>query len=168
MPKSIMAAIDLAVSSDQIIAAAQEYAEAFSAKVYLVHVTEVGSTILRENPAIDLSFEADTISGPGLPVAVDREDEALRLRSKHRDLQDLKTRLSEAGIDATALLIEGATVEKLLLEIDRLSIDLVIIGSHAPSFLQDLLFGSTTKEVLREAGCPVLVIPPQSDEQGPI
>ncbi len=42
MPKSILAAIDLAASSDQIIAAAQEYAEAFSANVYLVHVTKLG------------------------------------------------------------------------------------------------------------------------------
>ncbi len=41
MPKSILAAIDLAASSEQMLAAAQEYAEAFSAKVYLVHVTEL-------------------------------------------------------------------------------------------------------------------------------
>lgn len=159
MPRSILAAIDLAVSSDQVLAAAKEYSEAFSAKVYLVHVAEVGTT-LGEHGVIDLSLASDTISGPDLPIAVERKDEALRLRTEHRALQDLKTKLSEAGIDATALLIEGATVDKLLLEIDRLNIDLVIIGSHAPSFLQDLLFGSTTKEVLREAGCPVLVLPP--------
>ena len=44
MPSSILAAIDLAVSSDQVLAAAREYAEAFSAKVYLVHVAELGPT----------------------------------------------------------------------------------------------------------------------------
>ena len=166
MPKSILAAIDLAASTDQILAATQDYAAAFSAKVYLVHVAEVGPT-LGDHVAMDLSLDADTISGPELPIAVDREEEALRLRGKHRALQDLKARLSDAGIDATALLIEGATVEKLLLEIDRLEIDLVIIGSHAPSFLQDFLFGSTTKEVLRDAGCPVVVLPPKWDDKGP-
>ena len=41
MPRSILAAIDLAVSSDQVFVAAREYAEAFSAKVYLVHVAEL-------------------------------------------------------------------------------------------------------------------------------
>ena len=41
MPRSILAAIDLAASSDQVLAAAQEYAEAFSAKVYLVHVAHL-------------------------------------------------------------------------------------------------------------------------------
>ena len=156
--KTIMAAIDLAASSDQIVAAAQEYAEAFSAKVYLVHVTEVGPT--PEHAAIDLSLASDPVSGPDLPINVDREDEALRLRDEHRALQAFRTRLSEAGIDATALFIEGATVEKLLMEIDRLGIDLVIIGSHSPSFFRDIFYGSTMKDVVREAGCPVLVLPP--------
>jgi len=161
MPKSILAAIDLAASSDQIIAAAQEYAEAFSAKVYLVHVAEVGPT--PEHGAIDLSLLSDTISGPDLPINVDREDEAVRLRAEHRALQDLRTKLSDAGIDATALLIEGPTIDKILLEIDRLDIDLVIIGSHSPRVLRDFLFGSTMKEVVREAHCPVLVLPAPSD-----
>ena len=158
MPKSILAAIGLAASSDQIIAAAQEYAEAFSAKVYLVHVTEL---VLKPQLSID------ELSGPEFapvePVSFDRKDEADRLRAEHRALQGLKTKLSDAGIDATALFIEGATVEKLLLEIDRLDIDLVIIGSHSPGFLRDFFFGSTMKEVVREARCPVLVLPPPSD-----
>ena len=160
MVKTIMAGIDLAASSDQIVAAAEEYAKAFSAKVYLVHVTEVGPT--PEHAAIDLSLVSDPVSEPDLPINVDREDEALRLRAEHRALQDHRTKLSEAGIDATALFIEGATVEKLLMEIDRLGIDLVIIGSHSPSLLRDIFYGSTMKDVVREAGCPVLVLPPPS------
>ena len=158
MPKSILATIDLAASSEQMIAAAQEYAEAFSAKVYLVHVTEL---VLKPQLSID------ELSGPEFapvePVSFDRKDEADRLRAEHRALQGLKTKLSDAGIDATALLIEGATIEKILLEIDRLDIDLVIIGSHSPSFLRDFFSGSTMKEVVREARCPVLVLPPPSD-----
>ena len=161
MPKCILAAVDLASSSDQVVTAAQEYAEAFSARVYLVHVAEVGPT--PEQAAIDRSLLSDPISGPDLPINVDRQDEADRLRAEHRALQDLRTKLSGAGIDATALFIEGATVDKLLLEIDRLNIDLIIMAPHAPGFLRDLFFGSTTKEVIREAPCPVLVLPPTSD-----
>ncbi len=89
-------------------------------------------------------------------------------RAERQALQDLRKKLSEAGIDATALNIEGPIIDKLLLEIDRLDIDLVIIGSHAPSFLRDLFFGSTTKEVMRKAPCPVLVLPSTWDERGPI
>jgi nucleotide-binding universal stress UspA family protein len=158
MSKSILAAIDLAASSDQTIAAAQEYAEAFSAKVYLVHVTELGP-----EPQHSIIDPSDSGFAPVGPISFDRKDEADRLRAEHRALQGLKTKLSDAGIDATALLIEGATIEKLLLEIDRLDIDLVIIGSHSPSFLRDFFSGSTVKQVVRDARCPVLVLPPPSD-----
>jgi nucleotide-binding universal stress UspA family protein len=158
MPRSILAALDLVASSDQIIAAAQEYAEAFSAKVYLVYVTELGP-----EPQHSIIDPSDPEFAPVGPVSFERKDEADRLRAEHRALQGLKTKLSDAGIDATALFIEGATVEKLLLEIDRLDIDLVIIGSHSPSFLRDFFSGSTMKEVVREAHCPVMVLPPPSD-----
>ena len=111
----------------------------------------------------DLEFEP-----PEVNFALDRKAEADRLRAERQALQDLRKKLSEAGIDATALNIEGPIIDKLLLEIDRLDIDLVIIGSHAPSFLRDLFFGSTTKEVMRKAPCPVLVLPSIWDERGPI
>jgi len=166
MHKSILAAIDLAVSSDQVLAATREYAKAFSAKVYLVHVTQREPT--PEHATIDLSMLSDPISGPDLPINVDRQEEADRLRAEHRTLQDLRKNLSDEGIDATALTIEGATVEKLLLEIERLDIDLVIMAPHAPGFFRDIFIGSTTKEVIRDAPCPILVLPPKWDKQGPI
>ena len=164
MPKSILAAIDLAASTDQVVAAAKEYSKAFSAKLYLIHVTPEPEAMV----SLPLSTAGGDYDEAPVIIPLDRQAEADRLREEHRALQDLKTKLSDAGIEATALLIEGATVEKLLLEIDKLGIDLVIIGSHAPSFLRDLVFGGTTKEILRGAGCPVLVLPPQWNEQGPI
>jgi nucleotide-binding universal stress UspA family protein len=166
MPRSILAAIDLAVSSDQVLAAAKEYSEAFSAKVYLVHVAEPGP--ISEAALMILSSEEEVDLEPEVKFALDRKAEADRLRAERHAFQDLRRKLSEAGVDATAIYIEGPTVDKLLLEIDRLDIDLVIIGSHAPSFLRDLFLGSTTKEVVRDALCPVLVLPPAGDEHGPI
>ena len=156
MPRSILAAIDLAASSDQVLAAAQEYAKAFSAKVYLVHVVD-------QTPQLQHTFgdPSDPTFEPVGPISFDRKDEADRLRAEHQALQDLRSKLSDVGVDATALSIEGPTVDKLLLEIDRLNIDLVIMAPHAPGFFRDLFFGSTTKEVIREAPCPILVLPPK-------
>lgn len=166
MPRHILAAIDLAASSDQVLAAAREYAEAFSAKVYLVHVAEPGAT--PEGAVMPPSWEEEAVVEPEDKFALDRKAEADRLRAERQTLQGLSRELSEAGIDATAISIEGPTVDKLLLEIDRLEIDLVIVGSHAPSFLRDLVYGSTTKEVVRAALCPVLVLPPAWDSRGPL
>ena len=152
MPKTIMAAIDLATSTDHVIAAAREYSKAFSAKLYLVHVTLPPEMMLFSPLEEDVGYE-------GVPIPLDREVEADRLRGDHKALQDLGRELSDSGIDVTALSVEGSAVEELLGEIERLGIDLVIMGSHAPGFIE-FLFGSTTKSVMRGAHCPVLVLPP--------
>lgn len=159
MARSILAAIDLTFSTDQVLAATREYAKALSAKVYLVHIAQREPT--SEQAAVDLSLLSDTVSGPALPVSVGRQDEADRLRSERQALQDLRSKLSVVGVDAIALSIEGPTVDKLLLEIDRLDIDLVIMAPHAPGFFRDLFLGSITKEVIRKAPCPILVLPPK-------
>jgi len=38
--------------------------------------------------------------------------------------------------------------------------DLVVAGKHGQSEVIDLLLGSMTKHLLREAACDVLVVPP--------
>lgn len=38
--------------------------------------------------------------------------------------------------------------------------DLIVMGKHEPSWWVDLLFGSLTRQMLREATCDVLVVPP--------
>jgi nucleotide-binding universal stress UspA family protein len=42
--------------------------------------------------------------------------------------------------------------------------DLIVMGKHGQSELEDLLFGSVTKHVLREAGCDVLVVSPEGSK----
>ncbi len=103
MPSSILAAIDLAVSSDQVLAAAREYSEAFSAKVYLVHVAELGPT--SEAAVMFPSSEDEVDIEPEVKFALDRKAEADRLRAERQTLQDLRRELSETGVDATALYI---------------------------------------------------------------
>jgi nucleotide-binding universal stress UspA family protein len=43
-------------------------------------------------------------------------------------------------------------------QIEALHSDLVVIGKHGKSGLEDLLLGSVTKEVMQYAGCDVLMV----------
>jgi nucleotide-binding universal stress UspA family protein len=166
MPKSILAAIDLAISSEQVLAAAREYAQAFSARVYLVHVADPEP--ISDAVAMIPTSEEEVELEPKERLAIHRKAEADRLRAERQTLHELGKQLTDIGIDAEALYIEGPTVDKLLLEIDRLNVDLVIIGSHATSFLRDLFLGSKTEDVVQKALCPALVLPPTWDKRGPI
>ena len=80
-------------------------------------------------------------------------------REDHRRLQALAARFSDSGVDATAMLVQGATAPKILEEVGRVNADWVIMGSHGHSAMYELLVGSVTEAVVRKAACPVLVVP---------
>ena len=71
----------------------------------------------------------------------------------------LRDRLAGAGLTTTALLIEGPAAEKIAAEARRLGCGLIVVGAHQRGLLGHWLHGSTSQEVLRDAPCPVLVVP---------
>jgi len=74
-------------------------------------------------------------------------------------LDDIKTGLLAGGSDATALHIQGPIVEKILHEAGEQQADLIVIGSHGHGAFYDLLVGSITHGVIKDAPCPVVVVP---------
>ena len=79
----------------------------------------------------------------------------------HQRIEALSVELRKEGLDATALLLQGATAETILREADRLSADVVLMGTRARGAVRELFVGSVSKEVLRRSTRPVLLIPPR-------
>ena len=88
-----------------------------------------------------------------------RDHRAAELREEHRTLQRHAEELRERRLDATALLIEGPPVAKILEEANRLGVGMIVIGSHGRSGLARLVLGSVSEGVMRRAACPVLIVP---------
>ena len=63
------------------------------------------------------------------------------------------------GIDATCLMVRGDAVECILEESRRLGAELIVLGSHGHGRLYRSFVGSVSEGVLRDAHCPVLVVP---------
>ena len=55
---------------------------------------------------------------------------------------------------------EGNPAQEIRQEAERLSADLLILGTHGKSGFQRLFLGSVTEKVLRSTRVPVLIIPP--------
>lgn len=154
----ILLATDLSDNSDNLIAVTAAHAAAFKAKVFVIHVVP-------PNPGlVGYPKPAEAGTPPSeIPVGweYDRKVLAAQLRAKHKKLHEFADRLSETGCSAQALLIEGAFVESLLSEIDRLDIDMVVVGSHEPGAINDFFVGNTAKSVVGRLPCPLLVVPPR-------
>jgi nucleotide-binding universal stress UspA family protein len=84
-----------------------------------------------------------------------RQDEFSRAeRQMQKQMQDL-----EANSAIGKLLLHGYPAVVLLRQIERTGADLLVIGKHGGTSLDERLLGSVTHNVLYQAGCNVLLVP---------
>jgi nucleotide-binding universal stress UspA family protein len=65
-----------------------------------------------------------------------------------------------AGVSCEHRVLAGDPARELLALAAELHPDLIITGSHGHNFLSRLLVGSVSTQLLRKAGCSILVVPP--------
>ena len=140
--KNVLVAIDFSDELDPVIQAARELAMAFSAKLWLVHIA---------------APEPDFVGYRAGPQTV-RDAVASELRDEHRHLQQLAAGLRRSGIETTALLVQGPTVDTLLEEARRSRADHIVIGSQGRGAISRTLLGSVSEGVVRKAPCSVTVV----------
>jgi nucleotide-binding universal stress UspA family protein len=139
----LLVALDLSEPTELIVKKAQELAKEMSAQVWILHNAE---------PAPDvLEFRADP--------QMARDSLAEKFHREHRQIQEIAKRLREEGLEATALLVHGPTVEYILKEASELDVDMIVVGSHGRGAVYQLLVGSVSEGLLRKSRCPVLVVP---------
>ncbi len=140
---TILVPVDFSDISGAVLTQAAAAGHAFGAKLWLIHVA------LPEPEFIG--------HAPDTPVM--RDQLAARYRKEHCDLQALAEGLRKDGLDATALLLQGPTVETILREARKLKAELLVMGSHGHGAIYRALVGSVSEGVLRGSSCPVLIIP---------
>lgn len=125
---------------------AGKFAQAFGAKLWLLHVAS----------------PTDQAVPAGPNEQERRETWAKELKTRHKALHNLATQLENNGIHAAGLVVQGATAHTILEEAKRLCADLIVIGHHFDSWLFDTFGQSTDIEVTDGARIPVLILPLES------
>ncbi|MDB4409792.1 universal stress protein [Gammaproteobacteria bacterium] len=139
----LLVCVDLSESTEIIVKKIEEITKALPAKVWLLH------NAVPEPDAVE--FKVD-------PQAA-RESLANKFHAEHRQIQELANQMRKAGVDTTALLVHGATVETILKEASELEVDMIVVGSHGRGAMYQLLVGSVSEAVLHKSRFPVLVVP---------
>jgi len=127
---------------------------AFSATIILLHVTEaeVGQGFI--------AYEPDPLMGGiELDPQVMRESVAKRYQLEHNRLQQFSEEIRSGGVDCVALLVPGDSVEVILQEAEKHSVDMIVLGSHGKGMAARLLLGSTSEGVVRKSTRPVHIVP---------
>ena len=141
--KNILVSIDFNNHERSLIDKAIEIAKAFDSKLWLLHVA---------------APEPEFI-GFGVGPQYIRDSRADELRKEHRLLSDYTDLIRLENQECEGLLINGATIEMILEEAQKLAIDLIIIGHHDHNFLYKAFFGSVATGVIKKSNIPVLIVP---------
>jgi len=139
----LLVCVDLSESTEIIVKKIEEITKALPAKVWLLH------NAVPEPDVVE--FKVD-------PRAA-RESLAKKFHVEHRQIQEIANRMRKAGVDTTALLVHGATVETILKEASELEVDMIVVGSHGRGAMYQLLVGSVSEAVLHKSMFPILVVP---------
>lgn len=149
--KSILVPTDFSETSASALLASHELAQRFDAKLHVLHI------LLLEDYA------------PVYPVVAfpDAEKVRERLRSRAKEgLQEFVANYSSETVTSEQALREGmATAPAILDYAEEGSFDLIVMGTHGRRGLRRLVLGSVTEEVLRQANCPVLTVPPAPEDR---
>lgn len=106
-------------------------------------------------PPVVTLYPDVTATVPAMPV----ESVMDSMRQYHEDLaRRAQGVLETAGFRTETLVEDGDPREVLLDAAKRLSIDLIVLGSHGRTGLAKLLMGSVATHVVTHASCNVLVV----------
>lgn len=139
----ILAGIDFSETSDLVVNKAAEYSLAFNAKLWLVHVAP-------PNP---------NIAGVDIGPRVIRDQRAKYLRKEHKKLKKYADGCIKKGVHCIPLMVQGAALDTILEVLNKLNVNLIVIGSNHNNSLYDFVVGSIKNELFHKARIPVLLIP---------
>ena len=140
--KRVLVPVDFSESSRKAVQYAVSFARQFDAEILLLHVVE-------PMPAPPEVVYLDTGA-----IYTEVREAAEKHLSEWR-----QAAAPEARVSAKTRV--GIAYHQIIEAADESKADLIVIGTHGRTGLAHLLMGSTAERVVREAGCPVLVVRPR-------
>lgn len=138
--KNILVPIDFSDATSGVVEAAASLAREIGAQIILLHAMRPVFVTPHYSPDI-----AHLKIPPELEVA--------------EQLIDWEMKLKRSGLAVSAVQLYGEPCTSIQAECERRHADFIVVGSHGHGAIYELLMGSTATSLLRNAPCPVLVVP---------
>ena len=150
--KKILIALDYNPTAQKVAESGYQLAKNMGAEVHLLHVIT--------DPIYYSSPEYSPIVGftnyPEIGSLQLESVDGLKKASQHF-LDEIKRHLGDLSIDT--LVREGDFAETILHTAKTIHADIIVMGSHSRKWLENILLGSVTKEVLQHTTIPMFIVP---------
>lgn len=153
MFEKILVPLDGSEHSSRALGIAVQIAKKFNGEITLIHVYSVSV-----RPVV--MPEPTTLTPPGVPVMtaaeVSKVAEAAR-KAGASILADGEQKVKAEEVQVEKILKEGHTVQEIIRTAKEGGFDLIVMGARGVSKIREMLLGSVSDGVIRNAPCPVLV-----------
>jgi nucleotide-binding universal stress UspA family protein len=154
MFEKVLVPLDGSEHSERALETAIQIAKKFRSKTTLLHVYSVTA------PAV-IAPEPTTLTPAGFPVVTPEEVakmvEAARMVG-NRILKDGEQKAKSANVRVETVLREGNTVQEIVALAKEGEFNLIVMGVRGISRIRELLMGSVSEGVIKNAHCPVIVV----------
>ena len=150
--KKVLIALDYDPTAKKVAEVGFEFAKTMGAEVILLHVIS--------DPVYYSSTDYSPIMGfTGYLNADPLELNTMEvLKTASLNFLD-KTRIHLGDKTIQTVIEEGDFADSIVKTAKKFHADMIILGSHSQKWLENIVMGSVTKEVLRQSVIPLLIIP---------
>ncbi len=149
--KKVLIALDYDPTSQKIAEQGYKMAKTMGAEVTLLHVV-VDSALYSSVYANMGVWQIDTLD------TFNTLEAFKNLKTGSRNfLEKAKRHLADKSIQTIQK--EGDTAQMILETSKEINADFIVMGSHSQKWLENILIGSVTEEVLRKTTIPMFIIP---------
>jgi nucleotide-binding universal stress UspA family protein len=154
--KKVLIALDYNPTAQKVAETGYSLAKALNADVILLHVISDPTFYMTSDFSPIMGYNGYVDVGPTAMENVDG--------LKNASLQYLeKTRQHLGDDDIQTLVSEGDVAETILNCVEDQHADIIVMGSHSQKWLENILMGSVTEEVLNQSSVPLFIIPTKKE-----
>ena len=150
--KKVLIALDYDPTAQKVAEAGFSMAKSMNAEITLLHVIS--------DPVYYSSVEYSPIMGLTDSMGIDplKFDSAERLQEVSQHFLDkIKRHLDDDTIQT--MVIEGDFAGSILKTAKDLHTDVIVLGSHSRKWLENIVMGSVTADILRQTSIPLFIVP---------
>ena len=134
--------------------------------IVILHVMEISSSFASAHLAGFLGEDRykeirESQESEARQILIGKKREGALIRDALNDLcQSAKEDLGENKVPADEIIVaKGNVVDTILETADEKGCDMIVMGQHTRSTLEEAFLGSTTRRLLRRSRIPVLLVP---------
>jgi len=154
--KNILIALDYDPTAKKIAEIGAVLAKSMNAQITLLHVIYDASyySSLDYSPIMGFSgFNA---------ISLDNTTEDLKTHAQHF-LYKSKKHLGDESIKT--VVFEGSTADAIMKTAKEINADIIVIGSHSRRWLDKILMGGVTENVLNKTLIPLFIVPTRNKNE---